>query len=68
MCKRALEGGVGSHAVSGGKRQGSNFMRDQDSFMDFVLPVQWSFKLEQSILDDNLAFSKDEGVASSLNI
>lgn len=36
--------------------------------MDFVLLVQWSSKLEQSILDDNLASSKDEGVVSSLNI
>lgn len=43
-------------------------MRDQDSFVDFVFQIQWSFKLEQSILDDNLAFSKDEGVVSSLNI
>lgn len=43
-------------------------MRDQDSFVDCVLQVQWSFKLEQRILDDSLAFSKDEGVASSLNI
>lgn len=43
-------------------------MRDQDSFVDFVLQVQWSFKPEQSIVDDNLAFSKDEEVVSSLNI
>lgn len=59
---------MGSHTVSGGKRQGSNFTRDQDSFMDFVLLVQWSSQLEQSILYDNLAFSKDEGVEYSLNI
>lgn len=66
--KGALEGGAGSHTVGGGRSQGSNFMRDQDSFVDCVFQVQWSFKLEQRVLDDNLAFSKDEGVVSSLNI
>lgn len=40
----------------------SNFTRDQDSFLDLLLQVQWSLKLEQRILDDSLAFSKDEGI------
>lgn len=59
MCK-----GHGKEGRRGGGegRQESNFMRDQDSFLDFLLQVQWSFKLERRTLDDSLAFSKDEGI------
>lgn len=68
MCKRGIERRGGKSRCPWRKEAGSNFMRDQEGFVDFVLQVQWSFKLERRILDDNLAFSKEEGVTSSLNI